>query len=99
MRLGSVLSWLPRGFKMKELASSFAPNIAGLIKEKQSDGFRYLSNAGRLVMFDTFCVKNGYDDGVLTKNIVDHWAEPRKSENPDSWRNRMSAIRVAAKIV
>ena len=96
MCIGSVLGRLPGGFEMKELTSSFAPNIAGLIKKKQSDGFRYVSNAGRLAMFDTFCVKNGYDDGVLTKNIVDQWAEPRKTENHDSRRHRISAVRQLA---
>ena len=96
MRIGSVKRRLPGGFEMKELTSSFAPNIAGLIKEKRDDGFRYVSAAGILALFDTFCDKNGYNDGVLTQKIVAHWAEPRKTENHDSWRHRLSAVRQLA---
>lgn len=96
MHIRSVIRRLPGGFEMKKLISSFASHILGLIKKKQAEGFRYTSNAGKLAMFDTFCEKNGYEGGVLTKNIVVHWAEPRKTENHNSWRHRICAIRQLA---
>lgn len=80
MSIGSVLRRFPGGIEMKPFSSSFALNIAGLIKKKQADGLRYAGNAECLAVFDTFCVKNGYNDGILTRKIIDHWSEQGKTE-------------------
>lgn len=96
MCAGSVLCRLSGGFEVKTFSSSFAPNITSLIKKKHAEGFRYVSSSQMLSMFDTFCAKNGYKDGILTKKITDHWAEQRKTENQDSRRSRVSVIRQLA---
>jgi integrase len=81
---------------MKPLSSSFAFNIAGLIRQKQTDGLKYSVNAESLAVFDTFCVENGYNDGILTRKIIDHWSEQRKTENLNSSRARITVVRQLA---
>ena len=85
---------------MKQLCdhykSVFAPYIAGLIRQKKADGFIYDSEAYILKFFDQFCIDNGYDKPLITRDISMKWAIQRKTEGLNYRNQRVSFVRQLA---
>jgi integrase len=73
--------------------SVFAPYIEGLIKQKKADGFAYDFQAYILKFFDLFCVGNGYDQPIITREIIMAWAIQRETEGVNYRNQRVSFIR------
>ena len=48
----------------------FKTCIEGMIREKRSLGYKYVSSARILYRFDQFCQTYGCDDGVITHDLV-----------------------------
>ncbi|GAA6252772.1 hypothetical protein F050043D4_38070 [Bacteroides thetaiotaomicron] len=81
---------------MNEYMSTFSNYIHGLICQKQSIGYKYLSEAAVLKRFDTFCHKNYPDAQVLDKDIVLHWSKRRTGEHPATLQGRVTPVRELA---
>lgn len=82
---------------MNEYMSTFSNYIHGLICQKQSIGYKYLSEAAVLKRFDTFCHKNYPDAQVLDKDIVLHWSKRRTGEHPATLQGRVTPVRELAR--
>lgn len=74
--------------------SVFAPYIEGLIRQKKADGFIYDYQAYILKFFDQFCIDNGYDKPIITREISMKWAIQRKTEGINYRNQRVSFIRL-----
>lgn len=79
-----------------EYHSLLAPYILGLIHQKRADGYSYEFEAYILKRFDQFCIKNGYDNGSLTREMVMAWAEQRSTESKNYRNQRVSFVRQLA---
>jgi len=73
--------------------SVFAPYIEGLIKQKKADGFIYDAEAYLLKRFDSFCIANGYDEAIITRDIAMRWAIQRETEGINYRNGRVSSFR------
>ena len=82
--------------KNYEYHSRLAPYISGLIRQKRADGYSYEFEAYMLERFDRFCIKNGYDNGCLTRDLVMAWAEQRPTESKNYRNQRVSFVRQLA---
>ncbi len=74
--------------------SVFAPYIEGLIRQKKADGFIYDYEAYILKFFDRFCLENGYDEPLITRDIVMKWSIQRETEGINYRNQRVSFIRL-----
>jgi len=79
--------------KNYEYRSQLAPYISGLIRQKRVDGYSYEFEAYMLEHFDRFCIKSGYDNGSLTRDLVMAWAEQRPTESKNYRNQRVSFVR------
>jgi integrase len=82
--------------KNYEYHSQFAPYIIGLIQLKRSNGYFYDYEAYMLKYFDRFCIENGYDNGILSRDKVMAWAEQRPTESKNYRNQRVSFVRQLA---
>ncbi len=73
--------------------SIIAPYINGFIAEKRSLGYIYNSEAYILKRFDNYCIDNGLDDPVITKQFLKKWMEHRSSEGASYQTKRISIVR------
>jgi len=73
--------------------SSLAPYIEGLIRQKRADGFLYEYEAYSLKTFDDFCVLNGFDETVITRDLIMKWAVQRDTEGVNYRNQRVSFVR------
>ena len=53
--------------------SILAPYIAGLLDEKRSLGFSYITEELTLTRFDQYCIHNNLDSINVTKEFLDGW--------------------------
>ena len=74
--------------------SVFAPYIEGLIRQKKADGFIYDYEAYILKFFDRFCIDNGYNEPLITRDISMKWAIQRETEGINYRNQRVSFIRL-----
>ena len=74
--------------------SVFAPYIEGLIRQKKADGFIYDYEGYILKFFDRFCIDNGYDEPLITRDISMKWAIQRETEGINYRNQRVSFIRL-----
>lgn len=74
--------------------SVFAPYIEGLIRQKKADGFIYDYEAYILKFFDQFCIDNGYEEPLITRDISMKWAIQRETEGINYRNQRVSFIRL-----
>jgi len=82
--------------KNYEYHSQLAPYISGLIRQKQADGYSYEFEVYMLKHFDRFCIKNGYDNGSLSRDLVMAWAKQRPKESKNYRNQRVSCVRQLA---
>ena len=82
--------------KNYEYQSKLAPYILGLIQQKRADGYIYNTEAYILEYFDRFCIKTGYDNGILTRELVMAWAKQRPTESKNYRNQRVSFVRQLA---
>lgn len=73
--------------------SIVAPYIDGLLEEKHSHGYSYISEEMVLNRFDTYCIENGLDTLEITKDFLTGWMEQRKSEGEFNHGKRISCVR------
>ena len=82
--------------KNYEYYSKLAPYISGLIQQKRANGYIYDLEAYILKYFDRFCIENGYDNGILTRDLVMTWAKQRPTESKNYRNQRVSFVRQLA---
>jgi len=73
--------------------SSLAPYIAGLIQQKQADGFKYTSEEWHLKKFDEFCESRFPTIDSITRELAAEWAVIRPSEGKNFRRRRVAILR------
>ena len=81
---------------MREYNSSLAPYITGLIMQKQACGYIYEYEAYILEWFDKFCIKEHYNSGTITRDMVMKWAIQRSTESKNYRNQRVSFVRQLA---
>lgn len=77
--------------------STFAGYIIGLVSQKQSVGYKYLSETAILKRFDVFCSEHYPGARFLDKDIVLHWSRQRAGEHPGTLRARVTPVRELAR--
>jgi integrase/recombinase XerD len=82
--------------KNYEYHSKLAPYISGFIRQKRGSGYSYEFEAYMLKQFDRFCIKKGYDNGSLSRDLVMAWAEQRQTESKNYRNQRVSFVRQLA---
>jgi integrase len=85
------------GNAMKKYTSLFSESIAGLIEQKRSVGYVYLSEAGILRRFDRFCRIHYPEEKELNREIVFHWSKQCPDEHPSTLQGRVTPVRELAK--
>ena len=80
-------------------SSNIAPMIKGHIAERRASGFMYNSAADVLKELDTFCIKQGFDDETVTKEMADAWSVQRDSEGISARNIRVSTLRQLSKYI
>jgi integrase len=78
-------------------SSKLAPYIVGLISEKRSCGYSFKFQEWVLSHFDKFIINTGFDNGQLTKELVDAWSIQKETESINHRNSRVSFIRQLAK--
>lgn len=73
--------------------SAFEPYIVGLINQKRSDGFIYVSGEYHLKKFDQFCVSFFPSVKSITQEIASKWANIRETEGEHYRNRRVGALR------
>ena len=73
--------------------SAFSPYINGLILQKKSCGFIYDQQSYVLKKFDEFCIMNGFDEALITREIAMGWAIQRETESINYRNQRVSFLR------
>ena len=81
------------------LKSFLASQIEGFIAHKRAIGYRYDTAAGVLRRFDDFCYQWHRDNAVLSREIVNHWAERVPWESSGTRRIRIVPIRQFARFL
>ena len=76
--------------------SPLKPCIEGMIREKRSLGYKYVSSARILYRFDQFCLTYGCDDAVITQPLAHAWIQKAPNESPATLQNRASVLRQLA---
>lgn len=82
---------------MNTYTSTFADYIFGLINQKQSVGYKYLSEIAILKRFDAFCNEYYPAAQTLDKDIVLHWSRQRTGEHPATLQGRVTPVRELAR--
>ena len=82
---------------MNEYISNFSEYIAGLIRQKQSIGFKYATEARVLKQFDAFCSTHYPAAQTLDKDIVLHWSQQRIAVHPATLQGRITPVRELAR--
>lgn len=77
--------------------SHFRIYIEGLVEQKQSLGFPYVSSGRILLAFDEYCIKYYPDQQTLTSDIIMSWASLREDEHSNGLLRRITPIRQLAK--
>ncbi len=70
--------------------------IEGMIREKQSLGYKYDSSARTLYQFDQFCLSYGCVDAAITKKLVFAWIQRKPNESLATLQIRASVVRQLA---
>lgn len=67
--------------------------MTGFIKEKRSMGFCYDTEERLLAQFDRFTVSNGFDDGIVSRELVSEFSKQLPTENMNYRNKRVTAVR------
>ena len=76
--------------------SPLKPCIEGMIREKRSLGYKYVSSARILYRFDQFCLTYGCDDAVITQPLAHAWIQKAPNESLATLHNRACVLRQLA---
>lgn len=76
---------------------NFRSYIEGLVEQKQSLGYPYVSSGRILRMFDEYCIEHFPNERTLTSDIAMGWASLRKNEHPNGLLRRVTPVRQLAK--
>jgi integrase len=87
------------GIAMKEYTSLFSDDITGLIEQKRSIGYKYLSEVGILKRFDLFCSACYPGINILNREIALDWSRKQPDEHPSTMQNRITPVRELAKYI
>ncbi len=84
---------------MKELklTSKLGPYIQSLVREKEAAGFSPVSYYWEYTEFDRFIVKNGFDDGMLSRELIEAWSVKKDNESVNTHGLRIQAARNIAR--
>lgn len=82
---------------MNTCTSTFSDYILGLIRQKESVGYKYLSEIAILKRFDAFCDEYYPTAQTLDKDIVLHWSRLRTGEHPSTLQGRVTPVRELAR--
>jgi integrase len=77
-------------------SSPFKEFIQGMILQKRSLGYKYDSSTRVLYKFDQFCLAYGCTEAVLSKELVQIWAQKHPNEAHATLQNRVGIIRQLA---
>ena len=80
-----------------EYTSVFSPYIIGLIEQKRAFGYKYLSQAGILRKFDTFCTERHPGSTTLSREIILDWVIKRLGEHSGTLHGRITPVKELAK--
>ena len=83
--------------KDKSFKSKLGAIIASLIEERVAKGLSRESYLNTFYDFDFFIVNNGFDDGTLSKALLEAWSIQRPTENTNTRNSRINAARLIAK--
>lgn len=73
--------------------SIVAPYIEGLLEEKHSHGYSYVSEELVLNRFDEYCVKNKLDTLEISREFLAGWMERHETEGEFNRGKRISCVR------
>lgn len=73
--------------------SIIAPYIDGLLEEKHSNGYSYISEELVLNRFDRYCADRNLDTLEITKDFLGDWMELSESEGEFNHGKRISCVR------
>jgi integrase/recombinase XerD len=76
--------------------SPFKACIEGMIREKRSLGYKYVSSARTLYRFDQFCLTYGCDDALITQPLAHAWIQKAPNEALATLHNRACVLRQLA---
>lgn len=76
---------------------NFKVYMDGLVEQKQSIGYPYVSSGRILRMFDEYCIKHFPNEHTLTSDIAMGWASLRENEHPNGLLRRTTPVRQLAK--
>ena len=71
--------------------------IEGLIQQKRSIGYKYISESSTLKRFDDFYLSHYPNEFELTQDIVLNWSKIRTGEHPKTLKIRVAVVRELAK--
>ena len=74
-------------------SSKLAPYIEGFMREKRANGYIYRYEEDILAMFDAFIIKNGFDNGSISKTLIMEWSIQRPVEGKNYRNQRVSFVR------
>lgn len=73
--------------------SIVAPYIDGLLNEKHTNGYSYVSEELVLDRFDSYCTERNLDTLEITRAFLDEWMERTPSEGEFNRGKRISCVR------
>lgn len=76
---------------------NFRIYLEGLVEQKQSLGYPYVSSGRILRMFDEYCIKHFPNKHTLSSDIAISWASLREYENQNGLMRRITPVRQLAK--
>jgi integrase len=79
--------------------SKLSHYIVGLLKEKCMCGYSYDFEAYIFKRFDRFIINNNFDNGILSKLLVDKWSIQQPTESINYRNQRVSFIRQLGKYI
>lgn len=77
----------------KVRGSIVAPYIDGMLEEKHSHGYSYISEELVLNRFDTYCIENGLGTLEITRDFLAGWMERSENEGEFNRGKRISCVR------
>lgn len=77
----------------KKFSSIFADEIDAYLTRKVASGFKEKSYVYHLKAFDRFCMEQGLDCPVFTKDLADEWIKERNEEASTTHYSRINTIK------
>jgi integrase len=78
--------------QVKSIVGPLGKKIQEFIDFKHSSGFSYKTASTVLYNFERFCIKNNFNDTIVTKKLMDAWSIQRITEGINSKINRIQIV-------